>query len=163
MSQPAPTSPAPERARRLLAEMQNMVLATASADGVPWVTPLAFAAEGSVAVYWTSEPTARHSENLRANPRVAIVIYDDRAGQRVDGVYLEAHARELHERDEILHGIAVLAGLEQPDRWRIQGPQDVGPDGPWRLYRAELLSAEVRHTTEVNGRAVARREPAGLL
>lgn len=148
--------PPGQRARRLLTETQNMVLATVGRGGEPWVSPLFFVAEGVARLYWTSEPAARHSRNLRADPRAAIVIYDDLPGHRVDGLYLRAEAHELSAPDEVAEALAVMARKPQPDRWRAV-PEDVNAAGPWRVYRAEILSAELRCTETVGGRPVARR------
>jgi nitroimidazol reductase NimA-like FMN-containing flavoprotein (pyridoxamine 5'-phosphate oxidase superfamily) len=148
--------PPGQRARRLLTETQNLVLATVGGDGEPWVSPLFFAADGQRRLYWTSEPGARHSRNLRENPRVAIVIYDDAAGHRVDGLYLTAAARELGEPDEIVRALAVMAQKPQPERWRA-AVTDVSATGPWRVYRADIFCAQLRATELVDGRPVARR------
>ena len=55
-----------------------MTIATADADGTPWVTPVWFAPDGADGLLWVSDPGARHSRNIDVRPRVAIVIYDSR-------------------------------------------------------------------------------------
>ena len=52
----------------------HMALATATLGGTPWVTPVQVAVEGPDTFWWASPPTARHSRNLMANPRVALVV-----------------------------------------------------------------------------------------
>lgn len=148
--------PPGQRARRLLTESQNMVLASASSGGEPWVSPLFFVADGHERLYWTSEPSARHSRNLEANPRAAIVIYDDRPGHPVDGLYLTVVARELGDPDAIARALAVMAQKRQPERWRADLAAVTG-DGPWRVYQADIVDAHLRATELVGGRPVARR------
>jgi pyridoxine/pyridoxamine 5'-phosphate oxidase len=60
----------------VIATNRYMVLATADADGVPWVTPVWFATEDERVFYWISDPNARHSRNIAARPEIAIVIFD---------------------------------------------------------------------------------------
>src|SRR3954468_2399642 len=69
--------PDPDRlARALAAENSYLTLATASADGVPWASPVWFAARGLDVFVWASKPGARHSCNIAENPRVSLVIFD---------------------------------------------------------------------------------------
>ncbi|MDQ3934085.1 MAG: hypothetical protein M3340_05575 [Actinomycetota bacterium] len=109
-------------------------------------------------LYWMSAADARHSENVRVRPEVAIVVYD--AGPPVEAVYLTAHADELAGEDEVRRGIEVMGRRDQPDRWRIDGIGDVTGDGPWRIYRAVRRSTYVRAKTEQRGKPVVTREPA---
>lgn len=155
-------SAAATRARALIAGSQNMVLATATLDGAPWVTPLFFVPDADHGLLWTSEPTARHSQNIRGNPRVAIAIYDDTRGRRVEAAYLEGSARELSTADELDSAITAMAHKPQPERWRARNRADVSADGPWRIYRAEITSVDVRMQASLDGRPVARRQPVEL-
>src|SRR5437588_6957304 len=46
--------------------------------------------------FWVSAKYARHSQNIRANPRIAIVVYDSTVPPGTGkGVYIEARAYEL--------------------------------------------------------------------
>lgn len=156
-----PTAPA-ARAARLIAQTQNMVLATAGPDGTPWVTPLFFVPDGAAALLWTSEPSAQHSLLIRASPSVSITIFQDAPGRPVDAVYIEALVRELSDPAEIERAIPVMAAKPQPERWRIVSAADISGDGPWRAYRAEFTALYVRSQETVAGRPVARREPVDL-
>ena len=51
-----------------------MTMATAGADGDPWVSPVYFAAGDRDGLLWVSEPGTRHSLNIAARPRIAVVI-----------------------------------------------------------------------------------------
>ncbi len=149
-----------ERARRLLDEQQNLVLATVSAEGIPWIAPVFYVPDEVYDLYWTSDKEARHSENVRATGRAAIVAYQVEPGEPVDGVYAQAEVSELEDPDEIARATEIMCRRRQPERWMIESPADVSGDGPWRIYRAHLLSIEVRHSGEKGGKAVALRQPA---
>jgi len=155
-------SDAAARARTLIARSQNMVLATSDRGGVPWVTPLFYVADAGHSLLWTSAPDARHSENIRENAAVAIVIYADSPGARADAVYLEGEAHELSADADLAAAIATIARKPQPTRWRITAASDVSGTGPWRIYRARITAVSVRLLTTSGGRAVARRETVKL-
>jgi uncharacterized protein YhbP (UPF0306 family) len=139
MTQLWPTVP------RLLAVNIYMVLATADADGVPWATPVYFAAGDERHLYWVSSPETRHSRNIAMRPEVAITIFD--SGVPVgagEAVYAEATAGPAHgsERDVLL---TVLNSRLPPDR--ALGAADVQPDGPLSIYCATVT----RHFVLVRG------------
>jgi uncharacterized protein YhbP (UPF0306 family) len=55
-------------------------IATISPGGRAHVNTAYFASDSSFDVVWLSERAARHSRNLRANPSVAIAVYDSSQG-----------------------------------------------------------------------------------
>ena len=159
MSIDADPTPA-HRAQRLIDVGVNMTVATVGSDGTPWASPVFYVPDEDYNLYWTSETTARHSENIRATWSAAIVIIEPDPERRVDAVYLQAEVHELTDPDEIRAGIAVMLAKPQPERWMISNVSDVSGNGPWRIYRAVPSSIEVRSTNEVGGKAVARRTDA---
>ena len=94
-SAPNADSPDQLRARALAAVSAEryLVLATVSADGVPWSSPVWFAHEGLSAFYWLSRPYRTHSVNIGQQPRIGLVVFDSRqpAGTGL-GVYAAADA-----------------------------------------------------------------------
>jgi hypothetical protein len=154
--QPTP----PERARRLIDASINMTVATVDAAGVPWVSPVFYVPDDAYDLYWTSEPSARHSENIRCTGAAAIVIVEADPEARVDAVYMSAEATELTGPEEVERGIEVMLAKPQPERWKITSADDVSGDGPWRIYRAHPTAIDVRSSDSNRGRAVARRTPA---
>jgi len=72
-------------------------LSTCSADGFPWASPVFFAYDADMHLYWSSTTAAQHSQNLYRNQgRVAIAIYGTHAGEgKGKGIYLSGTAREL--------------------------------------------------------------------
>jgi nitroimidazol reductase NimA-like FMN-containing flavoprotein (pyridoxamine 5'-phosphate oxidase superfamily) len=152
------TSPTPqERAKRLIDESTNMVLTTADSEGVPWVSPVFYVADDDYDLYWTSDPEARHSANLRVNPRVAIVIFDTGP---VDAVYISARAVEINDINQAIRATEIMRSKAQPPRWVIDDLAVVVDDGPWRIYRATPETIEVRAETIKGGKPVVIREDA---
>jgi nitroimidazol reductase NimA-like FMN-containing flavoprotein (pyridoxamine 5'-phosphate oxidase superfamily) len=123
-------------AREILAANRYMVLGTADADGVPWVSPVWFASEDGETFLWVSKPGTRHSRNIAARPAVAIVIFDSSVDSAdAAALYLSALATELDgaERDE---AIAVYSRVSEEQGLGRFTTADVSGDGRWRLYRA---------------------------
>ncbi|HLV99464.1 MAG TPA: pyridoxamine 5'-phosphate oxidase family protein [Ktedonobacterales bacterium] len=104
-------------AQAILSQRTYITLATATTDGVPWNAPVYAAFDDTYTFFWVSAKYARHSQNIRANPRIAIVVYDSTVprGERA-GVYMEARAYELTDEQECSHALACLQsrGWEHP-------------------------------------------------
>ncbi len=67
--------------------------------------------------FWVSAKYARHSQNIRANHRIAIVVYDSTVPPGTGkGVSIEARAYELTDSLECRHALACLRrrGWEHP-------------------------------------------------
>ena len=76
-----------------------MTLATADADGTPWACPVWFARPDERTFLWASDPDARHSRNIAANPRIALVIFDSTVDPGdAAALYVAAHRRADHRR-----------------------------------------------------------------
>jgi nitroimidazol reductase NimA-like FMN-containing flavoprotein (pyridoxamine 5'-phosphate oxidase superfamily) len=107
-----------ERARAILAQIEYVTLATSSPDGHPWNAPVWAAFDEAYHFFWVSAKYARHSQNIRANNRIAMVVYDStvppREGKK--GVYIEARAYELTDEQACSHALACLQsrGWEHP-------------------------------------------------
>ena len=56
-------------ARRIVDANMYMTLATADADGRPWVSPVWYAPVTYAEFLWVSSPEARHSRNIALRPR----------------------------------------------------------------------------------------------
>ena len=128
-----------DMARGIIESNRYMVLGTADAAGVPWVTPVWFAQSDHRRFIWVSSPERRHSRNVRARPEVSIVIFDSGVGVgRARAVYMSARAAELSgaelEHDVAFFDIASQAqGLTR--RWTLE---DMLAPAPYRLYRATV-------------------------
>ena len=128
-----------EIARAIIDANLYLVVGTADATGLPWVSPVYYAPAGYREFLWLSSPQARHSRNIRVRPEVGIVIFDSsvpiNTGQ---GVYMSAVADELD-------GNAVTDEIElfSERSLRHGGPPftagDVREPSRLRLYRATAL------------------------
>ncbi len=128
-----------DMAKTIVESNRYMVLGTADADGVPWVTPVWYAQSDFRRFVWVSSPDRRHSRNVSARPEVSIVIFDSQvAVGSARAVYMSARAEELSgaelERDIAFFYAATQAqGLT--GRWELD---DVVAPAPYRLYAATV-------------------------
>jgi general stress protein 26 len=90
-----------QAAHRLLATINHATVATVSAQGRPWNTPVYFARRGN-SFYWASRSDAQHSVNIRHNRQAFIVIYDSsRDDTSGAAVYIDADVLELSDEEAI--------------------------------------------------------------
>ena len=141
---PEAAAAAPERlARVLVAENSYVTLATAAADGTPWVTPVWFAPRGLEVFVWASKPGARHSRNIAENPHVSLVIFDSsRAPGDGSALYVAARAELVpgagfDEALAVYNARSIERGLGEWDPAKLRDP------ARHRLYRAIALESFV--------------------
>jgi uncharacterized protein len=84
-------------ARRLLDSAMLCAIATVSPPGRAHVNTAYFAWSRDLDLVWLSEPDARHSRNLAANPTAAVAVYDSTQswGGSDRGIQLFGSAREV--------------------------------------------------------------------
>ena len=116
---------------QLLSASPYMVLATADADGVPWVSPVWFATDDGRTFYWVSDPNARHSRNIAARPEIAIVIFDStvKPGDAA-AVYMEARAEQTSDGLDVFNRGCEAQGIPTWGVERVTAP------AKHRLYHA---------------------------
>jgi Pyridoxamine 5'-phosphate oxidase len=120
----------------IVAANRFMTLATADLRGQPWATPVWYAPDGDDALLWLSRPDTRHSRNVAERPQLAIVIFDSSADpDDAAAVYFEAVASQAPDRVGVYSARSTGQGL------REFTSEDVTAPGPFRLYRAEIVSA----------------------
>src|SRR5919198_420454 len=113
-----------------------MTIATADADGRPWISPVWFATSDCRDFFWVSRPEARHSRNISVRPEVAIVIFDSQQPPGTgEGAYVSATGEEVPE-GEVERGIAVFSAVSEANGAGAWTRSDVEPPAPLRLYRA---------------------------
>jgi len=64
-----------ELVARLLQSQSTLALATAAADGTPYVAPLFYLVDDALRLYWFSSANSRHSRNLKRDPAAAVTVY----------------------------------------------------------------------------------------
>lgn len=98
-----------KRAAEIIKDIKYITIASVSDDGQPWNTPVYSAFDKDLNFYWFSDKNSRHSQNVRSNNKVLLVIYDSTVPEGTgEGVYIKATVNELNEPDEILAAKAVL-------------------------------------------------------
>jgi hypothetical protein len=130
-------------AREVLGGTTYAVLATADADGNPWVTPVWFAHEGLDRVYWVSWPGSRHSQLIEQRPDIALTVFDTSAVPH-EGTAFYAVARAGRCPDEqvddglrVFNQRSLAQGIGEFTRERVTGAARL------RLYVAEIAEAWV--------------------
>lgn len=89
-----------ESAVKILTSINHMTLATVCADGSPWNTPVSPTPSKDLVFRWGSNEESVHSQNVRREPRVFVVIYDSTAPDGLgEGVYMQGIAEELDEKE----------------------------------------------------------------
>ena len=131
------------QARGIVDANRYMVLGTADADGVPWVSPVWYATEDYRTFCWVSVPEARHSRNIAARGRIAIVIFDSTVPVGgAQAVYMTADAEEL-TGDELERGIELFSRRSEAQGLLRWTRDDVLPPAPLRIYRASVSEHSV--------------------
>jgi nitroimidazol reductase NimA-like FMN-containing flavoprotein (pyridoxamine 5'-phosphate oxidase superfamily) len=150
------------RARRVIDTNLYMVLSTADASGLPWVSPVYFTPHEYVDLYWLSSPDALHSRNIRQRPDVSIVVFDSQVAiGAAEAVYLRARASEV-PHDE-LDRCAALFRSRVPEVQSF-GPEQMRAPEPLRLFRATVIehSMLIRGGDPAYDRAIDFRLPLSL-
>lgn len=123
-------------ADRLLAGNRYLVLGTADAAGLPWVTPVFFAVLEPDRVCWVSSPDSRHSRNIAVRATLAISVFDSTVEVgRAEAAYFDADAVQL-AADET--GAALHALNSRLPQSHVLSHDDLDPVGPMVIYQATL-------------------------
>ena len=90
------------RAGEIVRAIVYVTVATASADGEPWNSPVYAAYDENGNFYWGSSPQAQHSRNIDQNGKAFLVIYDSTAPEGTgEGVYVQAMAASLTDASDV--------------------------------------------------------------
>jgi len=135
------------RLNGVLERIEHATVATVSADGRPWNTPVFFARHG-MSLYWLSRRDAQHSINIERNGRAFIVVFDS-SREDADGacVYLEADVAALTADAEICEALERIYRRRQKP---MPSPGQLSPGSPHAIYHARAVRvwSNVLHTSE---------------
>lgn len=130
------------------------------AGGVPWNSPVYSAYDEQYNFYWASWKENVHSQNIRLNDRVFLVIYDSTVPAGTgEGVYVQAKAYELSDKDEIAHALQQLYSREN------RKPRSVDEflgEYPRRVYKGVPEKMWINGDGEINGNYIDIRIPLDL-
>lgn len=108
--------------------------ATVSSEGQPWNTPVYCAYDQDYNIYWGSHVDSQHSQNILANGKVFIVIYDSTVASGFgSGVYIQAECTELTDSEEITAAHKLIQDRRPSPYWKLEEVQN---DRPVHLFKA---------------------------
>lgn len=128
-----------KRAKEILSEREYITIATVDVNNQPWNTPVYSAFDEEYTFYWGSHADAQHSQNIDANNKVFLVIYDSTvpAGEG-EGVYVKAVATRLIDEAEKDKAHKLIQDRRPNFYWRRD---EFDGETPLALYKA--VSQEV--------------------
>ncbi|MDX1765362.1 MAG: pyridoxamine 5'-phosphate oxidase family protein [Candidatus Saccharimonadales bacterium] len=121
-----------KKSARVIRNVSYITLATVSASGKPWSTPVYAAFDKELHFYWTSDRESVHSVNIRQNPSAFITIHRASRYYGRHAVYFEARAEELNKREEIL----MARKFTQARGEKPSGPKEFMGKDFRRVYKA---------------------------
>jgi len=123
-------------ARALVTANSYATLATVSADGVPWASPVWMASRDLVEFVWASKPGARHSRNLADTRRMSLVIFDSSAAPgEGSALYVEAEG-ELVSDEGLRDALAIYNSVSLARGLTLWTAAQLTAPARHRLYRA---------------------------
>lgn len=128
----------PQKARQILDKITYVTLATVNTEGSPWNSPVYYAADQELNIYWSSHPESVHSQNIMRRGQVFAVVFDS-TSQDGEGIYMEAQAKVVEDRAEISEALALLGRrrgkpFNRIDKFMSPGPQRIFKAVPQRLW-----------------------------
>jgi nitroimidazol reductase NimA-like FMN-containing flavoprotein (pyridoxamine 5'-phosphate oxidase superfamily) len=130
-------------------------VATSSAYGTPWNSPVYIVYDEALNFYWASDTASQHSRNMHENPSVFLVIFDSSVpwGEG-KGIFIQATATEVDDRNEIANAchlrVTRASGAKQP-------PEDFIGDRPRRIYKAAPEKIWMNQDGQVDGHFIDER------
>jgi uncharacterized protein YhbP (UPF0306 family) len=142
------------RAAEIIKEILYITIASVSEDGQPWNSPVYSAFDEDLNFYWFSDKNSQHSQNVRANNKVLLVIYNSRVPEGTgEGVYVKATVSELNTPEEILHAKGVLD--ERVGKEKERNAQNYMGNNVLRGYKATPVQVWMNDDEkDVNGNYV---------
>ena len=152
------------KVKQIIKENIYCTIATATADGEPWVSPVFYGYDDKYNIYWISDKNAKHSQLVRQNPRASIVFFNSKAPEgEGDGVYIQATVSELNDKKEAEKGVAIRDSRVKVEEYRVKKLDEVLGDGEWRVYKATPNNiSKLTEGTYVNGQYIDKREDVKL-
>lgn len=121
--------------REYIPQVIHMSLATSVANK-PWVCEVHYAYDDELNLYFVSNVSRRHCEELRNNPHVAgNIVTQHFLNQKVRGVYFEGIAKQLESLDEMRHAYDIYT-KRYPDSPQLA--QVAKGEGNARFYRVSV-------------------------
>ena len=147
-----------DKAKAILDSIKYATVATVSNDGQPWNSPVYCVYDENYTFYWASSITSQHSQNIYANNKIFIAVYDSTVPWGTGkGVFIQAEAAEVTDAAEIAKACelrkARVSDANQP-------PDDFMSDKPRRIYKAVPQKIWMNEDDQINGNFVDVRKEA---
>lgn len=151
-----------EKTARIIKQNIYAAVATSSTSGEPWNSPVYAVPDAQLNFYWASGMASQHSQNIVANSRVFLAIFDSSArwGEG-EGAFIQATACEVTDPGEIAKACA-LRKARVPEAKHVSADDFIG-DRPRRIYRATPQKIWVSHDGKINGYFVDERAEVDLV
>lgn len=150
-----------EKAKNVISKILYITIATVGDEGQPWNSPVYSAFDEDYNFYWVSDQDAQHSQNITANKRVFLSIYDSSAppssGQ---GVYIMAQAQEVVIDEEREKAYNLLNSRAEGYPWSFE---ELNGKNRLRLYKAVPEKFWINGDGDVDGNYIDVRIEVNLL
>lgn len=83
-----------DEARAILNDNLVGAVATINEDGTPWISPVHIFSDDK-AVYWFSDESRQHSENVERDARVSLTLFSPDASRGPKGIYINGSVAKL--------------------------------------------------------------------
>ena len=135
-------------AKAVIDKIRYITLATVSEEGIPWNSPVWYKRDKDYNFYSYSPKNTQHSQNIRANGKVFIVIFDSTASSGdAFGVYMKAKGEEISVKSEAEKIIKLIWGKEADSK----DPNYFLGGGPLRFYKFTLIDVWVNDSDMKKG------------
>lgn len=143
-------------AKAVINAIQYITIATVDSSGQPWNAPVYCAFDENYNFYWASSQESQHSENISANNKIFLVIYDSTSpeGRTENGVYMLAKAYQIDDPVEINKAIKYMYERKSKQPKKVE---DFMGDAPRRVYKAIPKKVWLNVFLENKGRLVDQR------
>jgi nitroimidazol reductase NimA-like FMN-containing flavoprotein (pyridoxamine 5'-phosphate oxidase superfamily) len=138
------------RAKEIIAENIYLTMATSDTQGNPWISPVYCAYDSDYNFYWTSNPNARHSKNIKENGgKIAFIVFNSSVAEGTgEGVYFEGRAYEMSEEKEMAAALELYYSRKHKS---TKPAGDFLGDSPRRLYKAVPEKIWMNTDEKING------------
>jgi len=144
-----------QKAKEIIEKIIYITLATTDADGNPWSTPVFAAFDQYYNFYWRSGIDAIHSQNIIANRKVFISIYDSTSPWGTgEGIFMQAKSEHLLNKNEINQSLLLL---EKRAGKSFGSANEFMDNYPRRVYKAIPEKIWINADGEINGKFVDKR------
>ena len=144
-----------EKAKKIIADIIYVNIATVTGDGRPWNTPVYAAYNERYEFFWASWQDNQHSQNIREGSSVFLTIYNSTAPEGTgEGVYIQAKAFELTDPEEIMKALPYYYGRK--NKQPREAKEFLAPY-PRRMYKALPEHFWINDNAQIEGNDVDTR------